>query len=140
MLGLNNKIQADENIKNPPSSDSYPIVSGLFSKDRGFGVNVLSLTVLDLINEGQIKCDIDLEDSYEVGKKLTAEDMEVMKKITLRIANKGELKTSETLAINLLKNMNSFSDVASAWISTRRIFAGISLRILSIIRNGLSGP
>ena len=106
MLGLNNKIQADENIKNPPSSDSYPIVSGLFSKDRGFGVNVLSLTVLDLINEGQIKCDIDLEDSYEVGKKLTAEDMEVMKKITLRIANKGELKTSETLAINLLKNMN----------------------------------
>ena len=78
----------------------------MFSKDRGFGVNVLSLTVLDLINEGQIKCDIDLEDSYEVGKKLTAEDMEVMKKITLRIANKGEQKTSETLAINLLKNMN----------------------------------
>ena len=32
--------------------------------------------------------------------------MEVMKKITFRIANKGELKTSETLAINLLKNMN----------------------------------
>ena len=29
-----------------------------------------------------------------------------MKKITLRIANKGELKTSETYAINLLKNMN----------------------------------
>ena len=32
--------------------------------------------------------------------------MEVMKQITLRIANKGELKTSESLAINLLKNMN----------------------------------
>jgi len=29
-----------------------------------------------------------------------------MKKTTLRIANKGELKTSETSAINLLKNMN----------------------------------
>ena len=47
-----------------------------------------------------------MEESHEVGKKLTPQDMEVMKKITLRIANKGELKTSETLAINLLKNMN----------------------------------
>jgi len=41
-----------------------------------------------------------------VGKKLTPQDMEVMKKITVRIANKGELKTSETMAINLLKNLN----------------------------------
>lgn len=106
MLGLNNKNQVNEMIKNPPCDDSYPIVSILFSKNNGINVNSLSLTLLDLINRGQIKCDIDFEGSYEVGKKLTPEDMEVMKKITLRIANKGELKTSETLAINLLKNIN----------------------------------
>lgn len=105
MLGLNNN-KYDENIKNPPSDDSYPMVSILFSKNNGIGVNALSLTILDLINKDQIKCDIDLDDSHEVGKKLTPQDMEVMKKITLRIANKGELKTSESLAINLLKNMN----------------------------------
>ena len=105
MLGLNNN-PVNENIKNPPSDDSYPMVSILFSKNKGIGVNALSLTILDLINNDQIKCDIDLDDSYDVGKKLTPQDMEVMKKITLRIANKGELKTSETLAINLLKNMN----------------------------------
>ncbi|WP_407413829.1 DUF2207 family protein [Methanobrevibacter sp.] len=106
MLGLNSKNQYDETIKNPPSDDSYPIVSILFAKNNKIGVNALSLTILDLIDKGQIKCDIDLEYSYEVGKKLTPQDMEVMKKITLRIANKGELKTSESSAINLLKNMN----------------------------------
>ena len=106
MLGLGNKNQADVTVKNPPSDDSYPMTSILFSKNNKIGVSALSLTILDLIDKGQIKCDIDLDDSYEVGKKLTAEDMEVMKKITLRIANKGELKTSETQAINLLKNMN----------------------------------
>lgn len=106
MLGLNNKNKVDETIRNPPSDDSYPMVSILFSKNKGIGVNALSLTILDLINKGQIKCDIDLDDSYAVTKKLTPQDMEVMKKITLRIANKGELKTSETMAINLLKNMN----------------------------------
>ncbi len=106
MLGFKNKNQVDESIKIPPSDDSYPIVHILFSNDNKIAVDALSLTVLDLINKGQIKCDIDLDDSYEVGKKLTPKDMEVMKKITLRIANKGELKTSETLAISLLKNMN----------------------------------
>ena len=106
MLGLGNKNQADETIKNPPSDDSYPMTSILFSKNNKIGVSALSLTILDLIDKGQIKCDIDLEDSYEVGKKLTTEDMEVMKKITFRIVNKGELKTSETQAIKLLKNMN----------------------------------
>ena len=106
MLGFSNKKEYDENIKNAPSDDSYPMVSILFTKNNAIGINALSLTVLDLINKGQIKCDIDLDDSYEVGKKLTPEDMEVMKNITLRIANKGEIKTSETSAINLLKNMN----------------------------------
>ena len=106
MLGLGNKNQADETIKNPPCDDSYPMTSILFSKNNKIDVSALSLTILDLINKGQIKCDIDLDDSYEVGKKLTAADMEVMKNITLRIANKGELKTSETLAIKLLKTMN----------------------------------
>lgn len=106
MLGLNNKSQGDENIKNIPSDDSYPMISTLFTKNNQISVNALSLTILDLINKGQIKCEIDLDDSYEVGKKLTPNDMEVMKKITLRIANKGEIKTSETSAINLLKNMN----------------------------------
>ena len=106
MLGLANKNQADETIKNPPSDDSYPMISILYSKNNKMGVSALSLTILDLIDKGQIKCDIDLEDSYDVGKKLTTDDMEVMKKITLRIANKGELKTSETQAIKLLKNMN----------------------------------
>lgn len=106
MLGLNSKNQDNENIKNPPSNDSYQMISILFAKNNEVGVEALSLAVLDLINKGQIKCDIDLDDSYEVGRKLTPQDMEVMKKITLRIANKGELKTSETSAINLLKNMN----------------------------------
>lgn len=105
MLGLNNN-QFDENIKNIPCDDSYPMVSILYSKNNDVGVNALSLTILDLINKNQIRCDIDLDDSYEIGKKLTPHDMEVMKHITLRIANKGELKTSESLAINLLKNMN----------------------------------
>lgn len=105
MLGLN-KNQYDETIKNVPSNESYSIIPVLFWKDKAIGVNALSLTILDLINQGQIKCDIDLDDSYDVGKKLTAEDMEVMKNITLRIANSGELRTSETLAINLLKNIN----------------------------------
>ena len=105
MLGLNNN-QYDENVKNPPSEDSYPMVSILFSNDNNIGVKALSLTVLDLINKDQIKCGIDLDESHEVGKKLTPHDMEVMKQITLRISNKGELKTSETLALKLLKNMN----------------------------------
>ena len=106
MFGFGNNNQADETIKNPPSDDSYPMTSILFSKNNKIGVSALSLTILDLIDKDQIKCDIDLEDSYEVGKKLTSKDMEVMKKITLRISNKGELKTSETQAIKLLKNMN----------------------------------
>ena len=105
MLGLN-KNHENENIKNPPSDDSYPMITILYAKNNTIAVSALSLTILDLINKDQIKCDIDLEDSYEVGKKLTSQDMEVMKKITLRNANKGELKTSETVAINLLKNMN----------------------------------
>ncbi|WP_298522775.1 DUF2207 family protein [uncultured Methanobrevibacter sp.] len=105
MLGLN-KTQYDESVKNAPNNDSYQMISTLFANNNKIGVNALSLTVLNLINKGQIKCDIDMDDSYEVGKKLTPEDMEVMKRITLRIANQGELKTSETSAINLLKNMN----------------------------------
>ncbi len=104
-LGLGSKSQINEDICIPPSDDSYPMISMLYAKNDEI-VNALSLTVLDLINKDQIKCDIDLDDSYEVGKELTPEDMEVMKKITLRIANKGELKTSESLAIKLLKNMN----------------------------------
>lgn len=106
MFGLGSKRQVDETIKNPPSDESYPMVLMLYSKNNGVCVNVLSITILDLIDKGQIKCDIDLNESYDVGKKLTPHDMEIMKKITLRIANKGEIKTSETLAINLLKNMN----------------------------------
>jgi hypothetical protein len=106
MLGLNNKAKVNEDIKNPPSDDSYSMIQILFTKNNEISIKTLSLTILDLINKNQIKCDIDLTDSYAVGKKLTPEDMEVMKKITLRIANKGELKTSETAAINLLKNMN----------------------------------
>lgn len=106
MLGLSNKNPENRNIKKIPSEDSYPMISILFTKNNAIGANALSLTILDLINQDQIKCDIDFDCSYEVGKKLTPKDMEIMKKITLRIANKGELKTSETYAINLLKNMN----------------------------------
>ena len=105
MLGLNIN-QYDETIRNVPSDDSYPMVSILFTKNGEIGVNSLSLTILGLIDKDQIRCDFDLQDSYEVGKKLTPQDMEVMKRITLRITNNGELKTSESLAINLLKNMN----------------------------------
>lgn len=106
MFGLSSKNQENENIRNPPTDDPYPVVALLFSKNDGIGVNALSLTVLDLINKGQIKCDIDRDESYDVGNKLTPQDMEVMKGITLRFANKGELKTSESVAIKLLKNMN----------------------------------
>ena len=105
MLGLKNNIPDDEKIKNPPSDDSYPIIATLFGNDK-ISVKTLSLTILDLIKKDQIKCDIELNESYDVGGKLTHEDMEVMKSITLRIVNKGELKTSETSAIKLLKNMN----------------------------------
>ena len=106
MLGLSNNNHENEKIKNPPSDDSYSIINAVYAKNNEISVESLSLTILDLINADQIKCDMDLDDSYEVGKKLTPEDMEKMKKITLRITNKGELKTSETLAIKLLKNMN----------------------------------
>ena len=105
MLSLN-KNQYDESIKNYPSNDTYPIISLLFANNNKIGVDSLSLTILNLINNNQIKCDINRKKPYEVGKKLTSKDMEVMKGIILRIANTGELKTSETLAINLLKNMN----------------------------------
>jgi hypothetical protein len=106
MFGANKKTPITDEIRNPPSDDSYSMISALYGKNNEIGIRTLSLSILDLIDKDQIKCDIDLDDSYDVGKKLTPEDMEVMKRITLRIANKGELKTSETMAINLLKNMN----------------------------------
>ena len=100
----------DENIKNPPSDDAFPIVSTLFVNKRfnkhEILVNSLSLTILNLIRQNQIKCEINWENSHTVGKKLNETDLDVMKSITLRIANKGELKTSESVAINLLKTMN----------------------------------
>ena len=105
MFGLNNN-SVDENIKNPPADVPYPIVNALFSKNHEVTISSLSITMLDLINQDQIKCDIEFDESYCVGDKLTSDDLEVMKKITLRIANKGELKTSETVAINLVKNIN----------------------------------
>lgn len=103
---LNFNKQYDETVKNYPSDDSTPIISTIFANSNRIGVDSLSLTILNLINNNQIKCDIDYDESYEVSKKITSQDMEVMKKITLRIANTGELKTSETSAIKLLKNMN----------------------------------
>ena len=106
MFGLSSKNQMNEEIKNPPSDDSYSMIEILFARNNEISVESLSLVTLDLINKDQIKCDIDFNESYAVGKNLTSKDMEVMKGITLRIANKGELKTSETLAIKLLKNMN----------------------------------
>lgn len=106
MLGFSSKTQVNENIRNPPSDDSYPMIYILFGKNKSIGVNTLSLTILDLINKDQIKCDIDFDESYKVSNKLTSQDKEVLKKITFRIANKGELKTTESLAINLVKNMN----------------------------------
>lgn len=100
----------NNNIKLPPSDDAYPIVSTIFENARSNKhevlVNSLSITILDLIRKNQIKCDIDWSETHEVGKKLTEEDLKVMKSITLRLSPKGELKTSETLAMNLLKTMN----------------------------------
>ena len=95
MLGFKNKNFDDANIKNPPTDDSFPIINTLFENNNEINVDILSLTILDLINKDQIKSEITLDESYDVGKKLTPGDMEVMKNITLRIANKGELKTSE---------------------------------------------
>ena len=34
MLGMNKKNPENENIKNPPSDDSYPIVATLFKNKR----------------------------------------------------------------------------------------------------------
>ena len=104
---LNFNKQYDETVKNYPSDDSTPIISTIFANSNRIGVDSLSLTILNLINDGQIKCDIDRDDSYEVNKKLTSQDMEVMKGITLRIANKGELKTSETLAVEKEENISA---------------------------------
>ena len=106
MLGLKNKNLDNENIKNPPGDDSYPMIATVFAKNTEISVKTLSLTILELIDEGQIRCEISRDESYSVGKKLTHDDMEVMKSITLRIANKGELKTSQSAAISLLKTMN----------------------------------
>ena len=98
-------------IRLPPSDDAYPVVSALFInklfKSNEIKLNSLSLTILELIKDGQIKCDIDWDGSYEIGKKFKEQDLDVMKSITLRIANKGELKTSQTQAINLLKTLNN---------------------------------
>lgn len=109
MIGIN-KNTDNENIKNPPSNDEFPIIATLFSNKRfnkyKITINSLPLTILELIYQNQIKCEINWDKSHTVGKKLTENDLEVMKNITLRIANKGELKTSQTLAINLLKTMN----------------------------------
>lgn len=100
----------NENIKNPPTNDSYPIIATLFADKRfnSYKIDVpsLSLTILDLIDKNQIKCEINWDNSHYVGSKLNEADFEVMKNITLRIVSKGELKTSESLAINLLKKMN----------------------------------
>lgn len=99
-----------ENAKIPPSEDTYPLIATIFIdkhfNKREISVNSLSLTILELIKDDQIKCDIESQESYTIGKKLNEKDMDVMKSITLRIANKGELKTSQTQAINLLKTMN----------------------------------
>ena len=98
------------NIKNPPSDDAYPIISSLFINKRfndyEITINSLSLTILELISQNQIRCEITRDESYKVGSKLTTDDLDVMKNITLRIASSGELKTSQTKAINLLKKMN----------------------------------
>ena len=111
MLGLNKKNAENENIKNPPSDDSYPIVATLFRNkrlnNREIDIPCLSLTILNLINEGQIKCEIGYDNSYNINGKPNEDDLEVMKNIALRIANKGESKTSESIAINLLKRMNN---------------------------------
>ena len=111
MLGLNKKNPENENIKNPPSDDSYPIVTTLFKNkrlnNREIDIPCLSLTILNLINENQIKCEISCDGSHDINGKPNEDDLEVMKNISLRIANKGELKTSETIAINLLKKMNN---------------------------------
>ena len=107
IFGFNSsKILDNEKIKNPPDNAPYVIINAVFTRHHEVTVNALSLTVLDLIRKNQIKCDIGLDESYSVGGKLTQDDMEVLKKITLRIANKGELKTSESKAVNLLKSMN----------------------------------
>ena len=106
MLGIKNKVLGNENIRNPPSDDEYVIINSLFENNCEIGVSALALTVLELIRENQIRCEISLNGPYSVGKKLTQNDLAAMGNITLRIANKGELKSSQTAAINLLKSMN----------------------------------
>lgn len=94
----------------PPSNDAYPIIAALFT-DKHFSkheinVNSLSITILELIKNNQIKCEIPKPQSHKIGKKINENDMEIMKNITFRISRNGELKTSQTSAMNLLKTMN----------------------------------
>lgn len=106
MFGIKDKSLDNENIKCPPDNEPYTIINALFTKNHEISVNSLSLTILELIKNNQIKCEINLNESYSLGSMSTQDDTDVMKNITLRIANKGELKTSESLAISLLKSMN----------------------------------
>ena len=73
MLGLNKKNPENENIKNPPSDDSYPIVTTLFKNkrlnNREIDIPCLSLTILNLINENQIKCEISCDGSHDINGK-----------------------------------------------------------------------
>lgn len=103
-------MMSSEITKAIPSDDAYPLVATLFIKKHfnkhELDISSLSLTILELIKDCQIKCEIKSKESHTIGKKLTEKDLEVMKGMTLRIANKGELKTSQTHAINILKTMN----------------------------------
>lgn len=97
-------------VRMPPGNDEYPIIAALFSngrfKNHEIAVNALSLTILELICKNQIICEIDFDKSHSIAKKLTQQDLEVRKGIRLRISAKGELKTSQSVALNLLKTMN----------------------------------
>ena len=63
MLGFKNKNFDDANIKNPPTDDSFPIINTLFENNNEINVDILSLTILDLINKDQIKSEITLDES-----------------------------------------------------------------------------
>ena len=98
----------DESIKNPPSDDAYPIINALFNvKSHEIIINSLSLTILKLIKNENIKLEIEWDGSYSVGKNVNEDDLKVMSKITMRIVSKHNLSISEDIAINILKTINN---------------------------------
>ena len=82
---------SNENIKNPPSSDTYPIVSTLFVNKRFYKheilINSLSLTILELIEKGHWSQE---EVSYFYWEEECEKPKQISTMYALQIAEAGD--------------------------------------------------